>query len=337
MTQRKYPFSLIISLGIHAGLIWLSTKFPVHKTPDSSQRIEFSVQETPPEAAKTPTFNENELPKDNLQVIEQDEHPVNEEIPEQAKFLSAHNQVVKRETVAQNIGDFKNRKENNSPQGESKSQPEKSNSNEPVAKNPKLTLKDLTPKLDLAKVVDQQKLDDENLEKELEKEALAKSQKLTEENLQKKMAQLKKQAQSGSPGNGAGGDTSQTNDFIKDTEKGMETMLSTREFVYYSFYARIRRQLNQHWGGKVREKVSKLVKEGRSIASTDNKITKLLIVLDKKGTLVKIQLLSDSGVRDLDDAAIEAFKEAAPFPNPPSGIVESDGTIKIRWDFILEA
>ena len=50
-----------------------------------------------------------------------------------------------------------------------------------------------------------------------------------------------------------------------------------------------------------------------------------------------VQVLNDSGIRDLDDAAVEAFKEAAPFPNPPEGIVESDGTIKIRWDFILEA
>jgi protein TonB len=50
-----------------------------------------------------------------------------------------------------------------------------------------------------------------------------------------------------------------------------------------------------------------------------------------------VQVVSDSGVRDLDQAAVEAFQEAAPFPNPPSGIVDSDGTIKIRWDFILEA
>ena len=45
----------------------------------------------------------------------------------------------------------------------------------------------------------------------------------------------------------------------------------------------------------------------------------------------------DPKVKKVITAAIEAFKEAAPFPNPPAGIVESDGTIKIRWDFVLEA
>ena len=52
---------------------------------------------------------------------------------------------------------------------------------------------------------------------------------------------------------------------------------------------------------------------------------------------MKVQVLEDSGLRDLDEAAVDAFREAAPFPNPPQGIVEKDGTVKIRWDFVLEA
>ena len=48
-------------------------------------------------------------------------------------------------------------------------------------------------------------------------------------------------------------------------------------------------------------------------------------------------MVGQSGVTDLDEAAMEAFKQAAPFPNPPKGIVEKDGRIRIRWDFILEA
>jgi len=47
-------------------------------------------------------------------------------------------------------------------------------------------------------------------------------------------------------------------------------------------------------------------------------------------------VIGDSGIQDLDDAAIEAFKAAAPFPNPPKGVVENDGTVQIRWDFVLE-
>jgi protein TonB len=52
---------------------------------------------------------------------------------------------------------------------------------------------------------------------------------------------------------------------------------------------------------------------------------------------MRVQVVGESGVKDLDDAAVEAFRAAEPFPNPPKGIVDADGTIKINWDFILEA
>lgn len=81
-----------------------------------------------------------------------------------------------------------------------------------------------------------------------------------------------------------------------------------------------------------------MFKEGRNPASTgQDRVTKLMIVLNDKGTLVRVQVLMDSGVQDLDDAAIDAFRAAAPFPNPPKGIIEGDGTVKIRWDFVLES
>ncbi len=130
---------------------------------------------------------------------------------------------------------------------------------------------------------------------------------------------------------------SQTNDYLKDVDQGLETLLNAREFKYYSYYNRIRRQLSQHWEPKVRTKLSQLFKQGRHLASTTDRITKLIVVLDRGGNLVKVQVLKESGVTDLDDAATEAFQSAAPFPNPPTGIIENDGTVKIRWDFVLES
>lgn len=130
---------------------------------------------------------------------------------------------------------------------------------------------------------------------------------------------------------------SQTNDYLKDVDQGLETLLNAREFKYYSYYNRIRRQLSQHWEPKVRVKLSQLFKQGRHIAASTDRITKLIVVLDRSGNLVKVQVLKESGVTDLDDAATEAFQSAAPFPNPPTGIIENDGTVKIRWDFVLES
>ena len=132
-------------------------------------------------------------------------------------------------------------------------------------------------------------------------------------------------------------DGSQTDDYIKNVDQGLETLLNAREFKYYSYYNRIRRQLSQHWEPKVRVKLSQMFKQGRHIAAATDRITKLIVVLDKGGNLVKVQVLKESGVSDLDDAATEAFQSAAPFPNPPVGIIEKDGTVKIRWDFVLES
>ena len=81
-----------------------------------------------------------------------------------------------------------------------------------------------------------------------------------------------------------------------------------------------------------------MLRQGRELASAEeDRITRVIIILDDGGILQGVQVLEESGVRDLDDAAVEAFRAAAPFPNPPKGIIEDDGTVKIHWDFVLEA
>ena len=133
------------------------------------------------------------------------------------------------------------------------------------------------------------------------------------------------------------GEESQSNDYLEKVKRGNENLLNTREFRYYTYFNRIRDQLQQFWEPSVRDRLYKLVRSGRSIASAGPRTTKVLITLNKLGNLMKVQVLEDSGLRDLDEAAVDAFREAAPFPNPPQGIVEKDGTVKIRWDFVLEA
>ncbi|MEK2644054.1 energy transducer TonB family protein [Bdellovibrio sp. BCCA] len=245
------------------------------------------------------------------QIVEQNETSTNEEAPENARFLSAKNQKVQKQTVAKVHGQFQNVKkaapEKTGPKGDGK---HKNVVKEEESK--KHIAKDLFKGFDASEALERQKVAD-------------------------KQAGLGEGRGNGDQNTGTGAETSQTNDYIKDVEAGLETVLNTREFKYYSYYNRIRRQLSQHWEGRVREKLSKLFKEGRAPAATNqDRITKLMIVLNDKGTLVRVQVLSDSGVRDLDDAAIEAFRAAAPFPNPPKGIIEGDGTVKIRWDFVLE-
>ncbi len=134
----------------------------------------------------------------------------------------------------------------------------------------------------------------------------------------------------------SGAEVSQNDDYLKDVAAGAETLLKTREFVYYSYYNRIKSKLRQHWEPRIKKKIVKILRKGRRIASVNDKITRLVITLDSAGGLKRIQVKNASGYNDLDDAAIEAFRAAAPFPNPPSGIVSSAGEVEIPWDFVLE-
>lgn len=246
---------------------------------------DFSFDQPKKDESVAIEFIESKQPK---QIVEQ-KGSINEELDKKAKFLSAKNQKVKKQTQAKNKGYFKNG-------NEGQQQPDQSNDlNQSLyEKNrAKFSNNPFAPKMEL-----------------------------------KKMAKSAKR-NSGTP--------NATDDHLKDIAVGMETYLNTREYVYYTYYNRIKSRLRQYWGPNVRKKVEALVRQGRFVASSNSRVTKLVIVLDNKGDLVKIQVMDRSGLRDLDDAAIEAFRAAAPFPNPPKGMVEKDGKIRIKWDFILEA
>ncbi len=138
--------------------------------------------------------------------------------------------------------------------------------------------------------------------------------------------------------NGQGSETSEssTSDYLKDIEKGMKTVLNTREFTYYSYYNKIRIALEKHWEPKVRKKIKiEQKKIGDESGPGDGRVTRILVTLDKNGELLSVKVLRASGVEVFDSAAQEAFKEAAPFPDPPTGIVDVSGKIQIRWDFVL--
>ncbi len=255
----------------------------------------------------------------NRQIVQQDERSVNETEPDKAKFLSAKNQDVKKETVSQNRGEFRNA---NKAQAQGKKQEQKTAENTKQDKDINQFRGDETKSKNGA---DKKVSVFKDLARPYDPAGM----------FEKAEKQQLKAASSPSPA-GTPGEASQTNDYLKGKDPGLETLLKTKEFKYYTYYNRIRRRLSEYWEPAVKEKMEKMFKQGRTIASTEEKITKLLIVLDQRGVLTKVQVVLDSGVRDLDEAAIEAFRSAAPFPNPPQGIADADGTIKIRWDFILE-
>ncbi len=126
-------------------------------------------------------------------------------------------------------------------------------------------------------------------------------------------------------------------DYISGISEANETALNTREFVFFGYFERIRNRLNQAWRPLLRDHIIKFYRQGRTIAGNKDHITRILVTLDNKGEIVHVHVLEKSGTRLLDHAAVKAFNQAGPFPNPPAGLVDANGQIEIRWDFILKS
>jgi TonB family protein len=129
---------------------------------------------------------------------------------------------------------------------------------------------------------------------------------------------------------------SSTNDYIEHKKLGDFTQLNTVEFKYYGFYHRIRQKLEQFWGQTLQEKADKIFRSGRKIASDENHITGLMVTLNNKGEIVHVKVKAASGLKELDDAAIESFNKAGPFPNPPTGML-TNGYATIEWGFVVQS
>ena len=133
--------------------------------------------------------------------------------------------------------------------------------------------------------------------------------------------------------NAASARRSATTDHVEDVPLGELTQLNTTEFKFYGFYHRIRQKLEQYWGNSLREKAMLLHRQGKAHRLRRERVTALVVVIDHLGNIVRVRLKSTSGVKELDDAAVESFNKAGPFPNPPHEMLKQ-GQAEIEWGFV---
>ena len=127
----------------------------------------------------------------------------------------------------------------------------------------------------------------------------------------------------------------QNNDYIEDVPLGDVTNLNTVEYKYYGFFNRIKKKLEQHWGKSLRQKARIMYQKGRRIPANSLRITSLMIQLDSNGNVINVIIKGSSGVQEFDDAALESFNKAGPFPNPPKSMIKN-GAAHIEWGFIVK-
>lgn len=129
---------------------------------------------------------------------------------------------------------------------------------------------------------------------------------------------------------------SATNDYVQEVALGDFTHLNTVEYKFYGFYHRIRQKLEQFWGKSIQEKSMAIFRSGRRLPASEDLITSLQVTLNEKGEIVGVKILGASGVKELDDAAVESFNQAGPFPNPPKDLLVN-GKATIEWGFVVKS
>lgn len=267
-TRRMLPFLLSIGLHFVMTLVLLFNPQFAPLTPNLAKQTE--VELIDPEKLLEAMKARNDQSKG--QIVEQSEERLNDEVPQDAKFLSRHKQKVVRETLAAEHGKFKNAQ---------------------AAEGPSPQPQPAKAKTDPAKVRAETDREHSKAEPTKQAELFAdesssiEAKALKRRNMRDLMPSFKPVAppiDAQATNESGGGGKSASDDHIKNVQTGMQTLLSTREFVYYSYYNRIKDKLRQYWEPKIKEKMERIVRQGRTIASTSDRITKIVII-DRKSVV----------------------------------------------------
>jgi TonB family protein len=123
------------------------------------------------------------------------------------------------------------------------------------------------------------------------------------------------------------------NDHLEDAEEGEGTYLNTREFKYASFFNRVKQSVGMHWNPNAT--LMRRDPTGTTYSGRDRH-TLLSVTLDERGRVANISIEKSCGLEFLDMEAVESFKRAQPFPNPPAGLLEDDSKVRFKFGFFME-
>ncbi len=124
-----------------------------------------------------------------------------------------------------------------------------------------------------------------------------------------------------------------TTDYVEGIQEGAETELNTVEYKFYSFFKRIKEKMEPVWWREIQKVSERLKLRGRNLL-TSKLSTFLRIRLNRKGELIRIEIIESAGIQEFDSAAREAVQLSAPFANPPSDLIKND-ELEIDWGFIV--
>lgn len=335
--RPRYSFALMLSLALHiVGFTYIyksvheadnSSSVAAHKVFDKSHSVKLDT-------VKFITQKQLQAIKNlkNKQIVATELNG-KKEAPTNSRYAGETDQTFDRQTMAARNGSFKKaglgnkdgspteqaRGEEPAAEAKKTAKTEKKNSKTPA---PILSLSELGS-IHISKVEDDEKI---------------KAEALHEQAMNRKLAADARRANAQGIEKGSSDTTglAQNNDFVEEVPLGDMTNLNTTEFKYYGFYQRIRQKLEQYWGNSIQSKAKNLYKSGRRLPGSENLITAIMVTIDDRGNIVDIKIEGTSGIRELDQAAIESFNKAGPFPNPPKGLLVG-GKAVIQWGFVVKS
>ncbi len=121
------------------------------------------------------------------------------------------------------------------------------------------------------------------------------------------------------------------NDYLNE-QQGEGTFLNSREFKFAGFFNRMKRGVSQQWNP-----IAEYQRRDPSgnVYGASTRTTLLTVTLTADGKLKDAVVSHSSGLDFLDAEAIQAFRRAQPFSNPPPALVEN-GVISFNFGFTLE-
>ncbi len=122
-------------------------------------------------------------------------------------------------------------------------------------------------------------------------------------------------------------------DYLGHIEKTGETnLLNTMPYRYIGFFERVKAGVRREWSPngiyRHRDPTGELY-------GYKDRMTVLRVVLDTNGYLEDATVLRTCGLKFLDEEAKRALWAAAPFINPPMGLVKGDSKIRFEFGFVF--
>ena len=124
-----------------------------------------------------------------------------------------------------------------------------------------------------------------------------------------------------------------SDDYLGQVDKTGETnVLNTMPFRYIGFFERVKAGVRREWSPN---NVYRRRDPSGELYGYKDRMTVLRIVLDREGYLEDATVLRTSGLKFLDEEAKRAMWAAAPFLNPPDGLLKSDSKIRFEFGFVF--